>query len=104
MVDGIAASVYIDFLGTEVAAHSSAAKYRLLARLAPRLTRWMHARGLNQPFLLFMAETLPKVIFASGECSLLNKCFKNAMKSGLSSRSCYPNCRVGTRLSTMSAW
>jgi len=61
VVDSVAASVYIDFLGTEAAAHRSAAKYRLLARLAPRLTRWMHARGLNQPVLLFMASALPEV-------------------------------------------
>jgi len=61
VVDGVAASVYIDFLGTETAAHRSAAKYRLLARFAPRLTRWLHARGLNQPLLLFMASALPKV-------------------------------------------
>ena len=61
MVDGVAASIYIDFLGTEAAAHRSAAKYRLLARLAPRLNRWIHARGLNQPLLLFMARALPEV-------------------------------------------
>jgi len=60
-VDGVAASVYIDFLGTEAAAHRSAAKYRLLARLAPGFARWMHARGLNQPFLLLMARILPEV-------------------------------------------
>ena len=61
MVDGVAASVYIDFLGSEAAAHRSAAKYRLLARAAPRLVRWLHARGLNQPLLLFMARALPEV-------------------------------------------
>ena len=61
MVDGVAASVYIDFLGSEAAAHRSAAKYRLLARAAPRLVRWLHARGLNQPLLLVMARALPEV-------------------------------------------
>ena len=62
-MDGVAASVYIDFLGSEAASHRSAAKYRLLARFAPWLNRWIHRRGLNQPFLLFMARTLPKVNF-----------------------------------------
>ena len=61
IVDGVAASVYIDFLGGEAAAHRSAAKYRLAARFAPRLVRWLHDRGLNQPLLLFMAEALPEV-------------------------------------------
>jgi hypothetical protein len=61
VVDGIAASVYIDFLGNEAAAHRSAAKYRLAARLAPRLVRWLHDRGLNQPLLLFMARALPEM-------------------------------------------
>ena len=61
MVDGVAASVYIDFLGGEAAAHRSAAKYRLAARFVPRLVRWLHDRGLNQPLLLFMARVLPEV-------------------------------------------
>ena len=65
MVDGVVASVYVDLLGAEAAAHRSAAKYRLLASLAPRLNRWLHARGLNQPLLLFMARTLPKVCLKS---------------------------------------
>ena len=60
-MDGVAASVYIDFLGGEAMAHRSAAKYRLAARLAPRLTRWVHDRGLNQPLLLFMSRVLPEV-------------------------------------------
>jgi len=65
VVDGVVASVYVDFLGSEAAAHRSAAKYRLLARMAPRLVRWLHARGLNQPLLLFMARTLPKVCWTA---------------------------------------
>ena len=65
-MDGVAASVYIDFLGGEAAAHRSAAKYRLAARLAPRLVRWLHDRDLNQPLLLFMARALPEVRSHSG--------------------------------------
>ena len=61
IVDGVAASVYIDFLGGEATAHRSAAKYRLASRFAPRLVRWLHDRGLNQPLLLFMAQALPEV-------------------------------------------
>ena len=60
-MDGVAASVYIDFLDGEAAAHRSAAKYRLAARFVPRLVRWLHVRGLNQPLLLFMARALPEV-------------------------------------------
>jgi len=78
VVDGLAASVYIDFLGSEAAAHRSAAKYRLLARLAPRLTRWLHARGLNQPLLLFMARALPEASSAPDSC-LLRRTWSTAL-------------------------
>lgn len=61
MVDGVAASSYIDYLGSEVAAHRSAAKYRLLARAVPGLVGWLHNHGYNQPFMLFMTTFVPKV-------------------------------------------
>ena len=66
VVDGVAASNYIDATifdpaATEAAMHRAVASFRLLARLAPRSVRWLHARGLNQPAMLLMGRVVPKV-------------------------------------------
>jgi len=65
-VDDIVASNYIDATilnpaATEAVLHRAVASFRLLARLAPWLVRWLHARGLNQPAVLAMGREVPKV-------------------------------------------
>ena len=60
-MDGFAASNYIDLLGTEAKMHRTIATCRLLAGFAPRFIRWLHARDLNMPAVLYMGRVLPQV-------------------------------------------
>ena len=60
-MDGVAASNYVDLLGTEAKMHRTIATCRLLARFAPRFIHWLHARDLNMPAVLYMGRVLPEV-------------------------------------------
>ena len=60
-MDGVAASNYVDLLGSEAKMHRTIATCRLLARFAPRFIHWLHARELNMPAVLYMGRVLPEV-------------------------------------------
>ncbi len=62
MVDGVAASSYVDMLGSEAGMHAMTSVGRTLWRVSPRFVKWLHARRITEPLMLGIGAFLRKVL------------------------------------------
>lgn len=61
VVDGVAASSYVDMLGSERSMHAMMSIGRTLWRISPSCVKWLHARRITEPLMLGIGAFLRKV-------------------------------------------
>ena len=64
MVEGVAASSYVNMLGSEQAMHAMCFLGRALWRVSPRFVKWLHTTRISEPLMLGIGSFLHQVRLA----------------------------------------